>query len=144
MKTLVTDSDMLKLADILEGRSRWPGEDRDHVEALRRTLDSAGVVGSDDIPADIVTLHSRVRVTDLDHAGAATYTLVLGADEPTATTAVSVMSPIGTALLGRREGDEIGCWVGSGLRRFRIEDVVYQPEAATRPPAREGIQEGGT
>ena len=144
MQTLVTDLDMRKLADVLEGRRRWPGEDREHVEALQRTLNSAGVVRSDDIPADIVTLHSRVRVRDLDYAGAATYTLVLGADEPSATTAVSVMSPIGTALLGRREGDEIGCWVASGLRRFRIEDVVYQPEAAARPSGRERTQEGGT
>ena len=144
MKTLVTDLDMLKLADALEGRLRWPGDDREHVESLRRALNRAGVVRSDDIPADVVTLQSRVRVRDLDYAAAATYTLVLGAEEPTASTAVSVMSPIGTALLGRREGDEFGAWVGDGLRRFRIEDVVYQPEAATRPSGPVRTQQGAT
>jgi hypothetical protein len=49
MQALVTDLDMLKLADCLEGQLRWPGQDREHVEALRRKVNSARVVRSDDI-----------------------------------------------------------------------------------------------
>ena len=142
MRALVTDLDMLKLADCLEGRRRWPGEDREHVEALGRKVNAATVVSSDDIPADVVTLHSRVRVLDLDGAGDATYTVVM--DGQASTTAIPVMSPIGVALLGRREGDETEYWLDSDLRRLRIEDVLYQPEAAARPSGRERIQEGGT
>jgi regulator of nucleoside diphosphate kinase len=144
MDTLITDLDMLKLADCLERRRRWPGEDREHIEGLRRKVNTARVVRSDDIPADVITLHSRVRVMDLDDASDATYTLVMGAQESTAATPISVMSPIGIALLSRREGHEIGCWLESGLRRLRIEDVLYQPEAVARLSGRERIQEGGT
>jgi transcription elongation GreA/GreB family factor len=89
-----------------------------------------------------VTLHSRVRVVDLDGAGDATYTVVMGGQ--VSTTAIPVMSPIGVALLDRREGDEIGYWLDSDVRRLRIEGVLYQPEAATRPSGRERIQEGYT
>jgi regulator of nucleoside diphosphate kinase len=142
MQALVTDLDMLKLADWLEGRLRWPGQDRDHVEALRRKVNTARVVRSDDIPANVVTLHSRVRVVDLDDAGDATYTVVM--DGQASTTTIPVTSPIGVALLGRREGDEIGYRLDSDLRRLRIEDVLYQPEAAARPSGRERIREGHT
>jgi len=128
---------MLKLADWLEGQLRWPGQDRERVEALRRKVNGARVVRSDDIPADVVTLHSRVRVVDMDDAGDATYTVVM--DGQASTTAIPVMSPIGVALLGRREGDEIGYRLDSDLRRLRIEDVLYQPEAAARPSGRERL-----
>ena len=132
MRSLVTDLDMLKLADCLEGRQRWPGEDREHVAALRRKVNGSAVVRSADIPADVVTLHSRVRVSGLDDAGDATYTLVAGAQGSTPG-AVSVMSPVGVALLGGREGDDIGLSLESGPKRLTIEDVLYQPEAAARP-----------
>lgn len=144
MQALVTDLDILKLADCLEAQFRWPGLERDDVEALRRKVNGARVVQSDDIPTDVVTLDSRVRVTDLDRACDAIYTVVPGAHGSTAQGTIPVMSPIGVALLGRREGDEIGCWLDSGPRRFRIKDVLYQPEAAARPEGRKEIKEGET
>lgn len=144
MQALITDLDMLKLADCLEGWRWWPGQDRQHVEALRHKQNSAGVVRSDDIPADVVTLHSRVRVMALDDSGDAIYTLVMGAQASTVTNAIPVMSPIGVALLDRLEGDEIGCSLESGLRRLRIEEVLYQTEVAARPSGRERIEEDGT
>jgi regulator of nucleoside diphosphate kinase len=142
MRALLTDLDMLKLADCLEAQLRWPGDDREHVEALRRKVNGARVVQSGDIPADVITLHSRVRVTDLDRACDAIYTVVPGAHGAPGT--IPVVSPIGGALLGRRAGDEIGCWLDSDLRRLRINEVLYQPEAAARPSGREGIKEGDT
>ena len=142
MQALLTDVDMLKLADCLEGQLRWPGEDREHVEALRRKVNGARVVPSDDVPADVVTLDSRVRVTDLEGSCDAIYTVVPGAHGSAGT--VPVLSPMGVALLGRREGDEVGCWLDTGLRRLRITDVLYQPEAAGRLSGRDGIREAST
>ena len=143
MRTLMTDLDIVKVADRLEEWRRWPGDDRDSAGHLQRKVNSAAVVGSDDIPADVVTLNSRVRVIDLTDAGDATYALVLAPHVGTATDAISMMSPLGAALLGRREGDEIESWLDRGRRRLRIEAVLFQPEAAARPCAREAIQEGG-
>lgn len=133
MRTLMTDADIVRVADRLEEWRRWPGDDRDSVDRLQRKVNGAAVVGSDDIPADVVTLNSRVRVTDLADAGDATYTLVAGPQGSTPS-AISVMSPMGVALLGGRPGDEIGLWLESGPKRLRIEDVLYQPEAAARRP----------
>ena len=143
MRTLVTDLDMVKVADRLEEWRRWPGDDRDSVDHLQRKVNNAAVVRSNDIPADVVTLNSRVRVIDLADASAATYTLVLAPHVGTATDVISMMSPLGAALLGRREGDEIESWLYRGPRRLRIQAVVFQPEAAARPSARQAIQDGG-
>jgi regulator of nucleoside diphosphate kinase len=144
MQTLVTDLDIVKVANCLEVWRRWPGDDRDAIDQLQRKVNTAGVIPSDDIPADVVTLNSRVRVRDLAGAGDATYTLVLTPPAGNATSAISVVSPLGAALLGRREGDEIGYWLERGLRRIRIEALLFQPEAAARPSGRERIPEGGT
>jgi regulator of nucleoside diphosphate kinase len=142
--TLVTDLDMLKLGEYVDWRRRWPGPNREHFQALRRKLNSAGVVRSADIPGDVITLQSRVRVKDMKDAGEATYTLVMPAEASAAPDTVSVMSPIGVELLGRRRGDEIECRLASGLTRLRIEDVLYQPEAAARPSSSAGTQERGS
>lgn len=144
MKTLVTDLDIVKVANCLEVWRRWPGDDRDAIDQLQRTVNAAAVVGSDDIPPDVVTLHSRVRVSDLAGPGEATYTLVLTPPASEDTSAISVVSPLGGALLGRREGDEIGYWLDRGLKRLRIEAVLFQPEAAARPSGDGRIREGDT
>ena len=126
MRALVTDADLVKLAHWLEARRRWPS-DETGVEALRRTVDDAEVVRSEDVPPDVVTLHSRVRVVDLEHGAEEVYTLV-GAQGALGANTVSASSPVGAALLGRRAGDEVAYRDPGGGRRLRIREVVYQPE----------------
>jgi regulator of nucleoside diphosphate kinase len=132
MQALMTDVDMLRVAECLDGHLRWPGHDREGVQALRRKLNTANVVSTDDIPSDVVTLDSRVRVTDVEAAFDATYTVVMNGRPSSAANTVSVLSPVGVALLGRREGDEVGYWENVVLRRLRVKGVLYQPESAAR------------
>jgi regulator of nucleoside diphosphate kinase len=143
-KALVTDRDMLELAQCLEERSRWPGPEGEAVQALQRKMNRAGVLRNDAIPPDVITLNSRVRVTNLDDAADATHTLVMPARSSTARDAISVLHPMGAALLGRRRGHEVEVPLRSGLMRLKVEDVVYQPEAAAQASARERIEERGT
>lgn len=127
---LVTKPDLLELAQLLDGERRWLSMDREHFRILDRKLDEAGVLRDHEIPDDLVTLRSRVRFTDLDTGDQATHFLVMPTQHSAALGTVSVLSPIGAALLGRREGEEIECRVPGGLRRLKIEEVIYQPEAA--------------
>jgi regulator of nucleoside diphosphate kinase len=131
VEPLITDADMLTVAESLEEHFRWPGHDRDAVDALRRKVMKAKVVPSDDIPTDVVTLRSRVRVTDLDTACDRTYTVVTGGGSAGA---VSVLSPVGAALLGQREGDEVGYWEDVALRRLRIKRVLHEPDGRRASP----------
>ena len=141
---LITEPDMLTLADFLEGERRWPMMDRGHLGAFACQLAGAAVVRDEEIPRDVVTVHSRVRVKDLDSGNAATYVLVIPAHASAAAGVISVLSPVGTALLGRRQGDEIEFSRPGDLRRLRIEQVVFQPEAAERPSARRGRSDAET
>ena len=126
MRTVITDVDLAKLAHWLDARRRWPA-DENGVEALRRTVDGAAVVRSEDVPPDVVTLHSRVRVVGLADGAEATYTVV-GAQGGLGPNTVSASSPVGAALLGRRVGDEVAYPEGGEWRRLRVREVVYQPE----------------
>ena len=83
-----------------------------------------------EMPCDVVTMNSRVRLTDLDSGAELVYTLVFPADADFKAGKISVLAPIGTALLGERVGTEIQWEVPAGVRRLRIEELLYQPESA--------------
>jgi regulator of nucleoside diphosphate kinase len=74
-------------------------------------------------------MNSEVRLQDMDSGATQRYKLVLpnhfGFDN-----SVSVLAPIGTAMLGYRVGDVIEWRVPKGIRRLKILEVLYQPEAA--------------
>jgi regulator of nucleoside diphosphate kinase len=141
VRILVTQPDMLKLGHLLEQERRWPGLDREPVQTLRRKLNHAGVVREEEIPSDVVTLHSRVLVRHLDGGPDTNYTLVMPPHASATESAVSVLSPIGAALFGRRKGDEIEYGVPGRVQRLAVQKVPYQPEAAARVSARSGATE---
>ena len=130
---LVTEPDLLTISGLLEAGRRWPAVDRTGFRAFGRRLGAAGVLRDHEMPRDVVTLLSRVRVKDLETQEDASYTLVIRVHASEAAGAISVLSPMGAALLGlrgRRRRVQ-SCWCG--LRRLRIEAVSIT-EAAAREP----------
>jgi len=99
---------------------------------LERELDRAIVVKPEDVPPTVVTMNSRVEVSDLDTEERRCLTLVFPAMAGIDAGRVSVLAPLGSALLGSREGHSIELKTPRGVRRLRVERVVYQPEAAGR------------
>jgi regulator of nucleoside diphosphate kinase len=75
-------------------------------------------------------MNSRVRVEDLDSGHLYAYQIVFPRDADLAKNRISVLAPIGTALLGYGAGTTVEWQVPSGMRRLRILGVEYQPEAA--------------
>lgn len=126
----VTEQDMQRLSDLVESAERISSRDLPHLRMLKEELKEAEVVSSDRIPADIVTMNSRVRLKDLDSGRESVYALVFPRDADVAQGRISVLAPIGTAIIGYRAGDVIVWSVPAGERRFRLEEILYQPEAA--------------
>jgi regulator of nucleoside diphosphate kinase len=133
----LTESDFERISVGLRGNWLRDREDVGDLSRLRDELQRALVVKSTEIPSDVVTMNSRVRLRDLDSGDAVVFSLVYpssarrsGADAPGMT--VSVLAPVGTAVLGYRVGDTIEWKVPAGVRRLKVEDVLYQPEAAGR------------
>jgi len=99
--------------------------------ALRELLDDASALPSPEIPADVVTMNSRVLVSDGTGAALQPLTLCYPAEADPHAGRVSVLSPVGAALLGRRVGSAVGWRTPTGARReLHIEALLFQPEAS--------------
>jgi regulator of nucleoside diphosphate kinase len=130
---VVTRPDLERLRLLLESaraRRRW---EELHIMALAEELDDAEVVDPDRVPSDVVTMGSRVRVRDLVSGQQATYTICYPAQAKLEAGRLSVLAPVGTALLGYREGDVVEWPVPGGVRVLKIESLLHQPEAGRRP-----------
>ena len=97
--------------------------------ALAGELRRARVVPRSRIPRDVVTMNSTVRVRDQETGEEETYTLVYPREADIEANRLSVLAPVGTALLGYRAGDVVEWPVPAGVSRFRIEEVL-QPRSA--------------
>ena len=94
-----------------------------------KELDDAVLVPSDQMPVDFVTLNTRMRVRDLDSNDEESIQLVFPSDANFREGKISILTPVGTALIGYRAGDTVEWRIPSGTRRLRIEEIIYQPEA---------------
>jgi regulator of nucleoside diphosphate kinase len=83
-----------------------------------------------DIPHDLITMNSTFRLRNLDTAEQTVYTLVFPGEADSAKSKISILAPVGTAVLGYRVGDIIEWQVPAGSKRFKVEQILYQPEAA--------------
>ena len=126
----VTEYDMQRLRKLLEGTQRWNQKDRAYLEHLEDELDRAVTIPSEKIPPNAVTMNSQMRVKDLDTEKEMEIQLVFPSEADFERGKISILAPIGTALIGYRAGDTVEWRVPSGTRRLKIEDVTYQPEAA--------------
>ncbi|AKH64139.1 MULTISPECIES: nucleoside diphosphate kinase regulator [Photorhabdus] len=100
-------------------------------DALNEELDRAEIVPPAEIPSDIVTMNSRVRFLDLTSSEERVRTLVYPASLQDSSDQLSVMAPLGAALLGLRIGDEISWKLPNGEEtRVKVLELLYQPEAA--------------
>jgi regulator of nucleoside diphosphate kinase len=117
---------LMRLLRTLEATDDVRGELVDLEEELERGIE----VESRDVASDVVTMNSTVRVTDLETNASHQYTIVFPADADYEKGRISILSPIGTALLGYRAGDVVAWEMPRGTRRLRIDELVYQPEAA--------------
>lgn len=75
-------------------------------------------------------MNSMVRLKDLDSGEEMTYTLVFPDMADISSKKISILAPIGTALIGYKVGDSIEWEVPAGIRKLKVEEIVYQPEAA--------------
>lgn len=126
---VITQSDFEKLARLLKSFQKSSHRDQQHLQSLSEELDSALVVDAAEAPHDVVTMNSRVRVKDLNTRQEFECQVVFPRDADLEKNQISVLAPIGTALLGYCAGDTIEWQVPSGIRRLQILGVQSQPDA---------------
>ncbi len=126
----ITEFDKSRLEELIAVAKEFGGHARDDLESLSKELKQAEVVDSKKVRPDVVTMNSKVMLRDVDTSAKVTYTLVFPKSANPEEGAISILAPVGTAILGYAKGDIIEWPVPSGIRRLAIEEIVYQPEAA--------------
>lgn len=122
----ITEKDLERLEPMVAGAGNHP-----NIRRLREELERAVVVPSAEIPADVVTMNSRVVFREMEAGTEEEVTLVYPAQADVNRKRISILAPVGAALLGLSAGDEIAWPLPSGkTRTYKIITVLYQPEAA--------------
>ncbi|HEX7026143.1 MAG TPA: nucleoside diphosphate kinase regulator [Gammaproteobacteria bacterium] len=127
-RILLTSQDMDRLETLLESlpSDGFPGK-----ESLQAELERAEVAEPQKIPPTVVTMNSTVRFSIVDSDKNFKLTLVYPKDADGSADKISVLAPVGSALLGMSVGDELE-WPrpGGGMMKVRVDDILYQPERA--------------
>jgi regulator of nucleoside diphosphate kinase len=131
---VLTEADHDRLKSLLDSEFAQVISPVEYLEDLRVELGRAEVVPPNRVPRSVVTMNSTVTLRDLDTNERETYTLVYPEHADIANDRLSVLAPVGTAILGQRVGDEVAWRVPAGWRRLRVQRVLFQPE-------REGVWE---
>jgi regulator of nucleoside diphosphate kinase len=126
-KLQITEFDSMRLRALLTSAKSSESSMDTCLEKLQQLLETADTVAPEEVPADVVTMNSQMRLKDEEQDREMTLSLVFPADAlrdgDFERMKVSVLTPIGLSLLGRRVGETVE-------GRIRVQELLYQPEAS--------------
>ena len=126
----ITAFDLERLQKLIVDAQSTEYRKSKYLERLKGELARANIVAPQEIPPTVVTMNSTIELVDMDTNEEETYTLVFPEDADLSKGKISVLAPIGTAMLGYEIGDIFEWDVPAGKRRLRVGRIIYQPEAS--------------
>lgn len=129
-KIYITKTDEEKLRGLIREAQYTEYRGSDYLKMLSAELDKAQIVDPHEVPPDVITLNSTAHLIDLEADDEMIFTLVFPEEADVSQGKISVLAPIGTAMLGYRVGDIIEWDTPGGKRKIRVNKVIYQPEAS--------------
>ena len=129
-KIFVTTKDATKLRELIRKAFHSDYRGSDYLKKLSEEIEKASVVEPDQIPPDVITLNSTARLVDQNTDEEMLYTLVFPEDADVSQGKISILAPIGTAMLGYKTGDTFEWDTPGGKRLIRVKEILYQPEAS--------------
>jgi regulator of nucleoside diphosphate kinase len=124
--------DLARLERLIASVRARDERDLAYLDSLEARLEQAQPVAAREVPPSVVTMNSRVRLYDPATGVRVEYTLVFPESADASQERLSVLAPLGAALLGAREGDRVRWETPAGEREMVLEAILYQPEAAGR------------
>lgn len=129
-KIYITTQDRTRIENLLNEQPSSPLRPQpEHVDLVAE-LKAAKIVEPKRIPPTVVTMRSRVVLSDVESGETREFTLVYPSEADVDQGKISVLSPVGKAILGYSAGDTVAWKVPTGVKHFKVEQVLYQPEAA--------------
>ena len=135
---VVGNDDMGRLNGLVRALKTSLFRDQLQLESLERALETAEETPSDRVPKSVIRMNSSIRVLDLHSRRKELYTLVFPDRADFSSGRISILAPLGIALLGRRMGDIIEVNVPGGIRRLRVEHVRYRSEIMRKRTQQDG------
>jgi len=129
---VVTSEDLNRLRELIRQCREARSEEYQYLMALERKLSQAKVVEPSQAPSDLVTMNSTIQVRVDGSRRNQNWTIVYPQDADMDENRISVLAPLGTALLGHRACDTVEWDVPAGRRCYQIVKIVHQPEAASQ------------
>jgi two-component system KDP operon response regulator KdpE len=126
----ITEYDAERLKSLISEAKRLDQRGNVYLENLDSELARGQLVAPTEVPPDVITMNSKVCLVDLDTKEEMVYMLVFPQDADIAQSKISILAPIGTAMLGYRVGDVFTWQVPDGVRRLKVKQILYQPEAS--------------
>lgn len=123
----MTEDDHKRLAGIVRAYKQ-AGKKTGRVAALERELERASVVPAHMMPEHVVIMNSRVSYTDLDSGQKGVCTLVFPGLTDAESNRISILAPIGAALIGEAQGSAVEYEAPGGTMRIQVKRVVHQSE----------------
>ncbi|MBP7858136.1 nucleoside diphosphate kinase regulator [Candidatus Saccharibacteria bacterium] len=120
---VITQFDYDRLQRLLA--KKRPRDDFDR--SLLVELEKGDIVAPHKVPENVITMNSEVRLSD-GSGKPLTYWVVFPEDADLAANKLSVLSPVGCALLGYKVGDTVEVAAPSGSQKLRVEEIIHQPE----------------
>lgn len=120
----ITEGDARRLQPLVQSASLQKGPDAENLKRLEAELERAHVVPEHELPADVITMNSTVELEDLEDGERLTYTLVFPEQADVDHGRISILAPLGSAMLGYRVGDEFEWPVPGGKIRVRVLRLI--------------------
>jgi regulator of nucleoside diphosphate kinase len=136
---LISTADQERLLRLLDSARLDLRISAESIAALESELSRADIVDPHELPADVITMGSTIWFLDLETDEVEQYTLVLPSEADVLRDRISVLAPIGTALLGYRMGDIVEWRVPSGKRRMEIVKVNQRKQGAKLSHVHAGV-----
>lgn len=124
----VTDFDMKRFQWLSKNSSKFDEIYKKNLIQLEKELKSAIIVSPKEIPGKVITMHTTYKVRDIITDIENTYTLVFPFDADLEQNKISILAPIGVAVIGYGEGDVVEWEAPMGKRKIKIVEIIYQPE----------------
>ncbi|HPT32130.1 MAG TPA: nucleoside diphosphate kinase regulator [Prolixibacteraceae bacterium] len=129
-KLIINRLDYVRIKQCISEASQVKSITKAEAEKLMNELNSASIVDPDAVPSNVVTMNSIVKLSFLNSNKQVQFQIVYPDQANLRENKISIFSPIATALIGYKVRDEIEWIVPAGLTRIRIDEIIYQPEAA--------------
>lgn len=129
----ITQSDYNFLKIWLTDQPAINSEEKANRESLFRELARAKIIPPSKIAPDVITLRSRAKLVDLECGDVLEYTLVMPDEADANEGRISILAPLGTAMLGFRRGDTFEWMMPGGKVKLRVEEVIQRQIEATLP-----------